>query len=329
MTANTWSSAGAVPAYPYSNGCTRGYGGVIANGSVVIGGGFAGGAGGALQFTSRYDPGANAWTNVASYPFVTVDGGSAPISNGSILSFAGFATPSFTIQANTYRYDPGANTWTQAANYPISVYQIGSAALSNGSILGVGGSNTTTTGPAQANCYRYDPGANTWTQVANYPLIVSGASCSLIGNGCILSITGANNGGGPVAAGVYANCYLYDPSANSWARTADYPIKVYLVASAPLTNGSVLAWGGSSNYTSQATANCYRYDPGANSWTQVANYPTTNDNDSSAVLLSNGLVMGIGGQNCDSSNVPQPNCYVYDPGYVTVSSGSAGMMVGL
>jgi Kelch motif len=66
---------------------------------------------------TRYDPGSNAWTQLANYPIVAAFPACAGIDNEVVCAGGVNAETSAGIKS-TYIYDPGSNTWTQGADMP-------------------------------------------------------------------------------------------------------------------------------------------------------------------------------------------------------------------
>jgi len=234
---------------------------------------------------------------IPRYPALVTDAFGSLMGNGSTLCVGGYNVDLFGMQY-VFSYNPNNNVWSRLADYPISIGLAGVATLSNGSILSVGGSTNLGAGNvALKNAYRYDPGANNWTRVADYPIGITNFQSAAIGNGSILGVGGWLNYT-PTAT---ANCYRYDPGANSWTQVANIPAPVAGNPVISLANGSIL---------SIAYTNTYRYDPGANSWTHVADYPIAVGNYV-AGRVGNGFIIGIGG--VQANNACAANCYAYDP----------------
>jgi len=269
---NTWTSLPNIPIATGLCGVTE-----LSNGSVIAGGGGSStsAANSWVQYY-RYDPGANTWTAIASSPLGVINFALSTLGNGSILQIGGSPAIASAPTANCYRYDPGANTWTQVANLPTALCGQGSATLSNGSVLSVTGTDTGFPGGWRTTklCYRYDPDANTWTRVADYPLNDCNMVCARIANGNILGITGTIHSNSSILT---QNCYNYDPGANSWAQVGSMPFPMAENGCAPFSNGNVLSFTGQTGWpttSNTVVTNCYMYDCGANVWTQSIQVPT-------------------------------------------------------
>ena len=64
--------------------------------------------------------------------------------------------------------------------------------------------------------YRYDPGTDTWTALANLPQALSGASA--VSDGTYIYILGGSVGGNPVNT-----LYRYNPATNTYTTLAAMP----------------------------------------------------------------------------------------------------------
>ena len=69
------------------------------------------------------------------------------------------------------------NSWSQAASLPTALTASATAVL-NGQLYVVGGCTTGNCSPTSDAVYRYDPGSNAWTQLANYPTPVAFGACA-------------------------------------------------------------------------------------------------------------------------------------------------------
>jgi hypothetical protein len=111
--------------------------------------------------------------------------------------------------------------------------------------------------------YRYDTSANTWSQLAGYPLGVGYQACA----GILGEIVCA---GGWITPGAIKSTYIYDPASNTWSQGADMPYGDYAMASSGANDKLQIA-GGNSGGTNAAI----EYDPATNAWKSLpnVNYP--------------------------------------------------------
>jgi hypothetical protein len=137
----------------------------------------------------------------------------------------------------------------------------------------------------------YDPIANTWTPIAEYPQApFQQAPTSLLPNGTILA---------PYESG--PQTYVYDPSSNTWAPAAtklrnEESVDETLIK---LPDNSLLSYD-IFNSENTGTGTAQRYLPGSDSWvdsTGANPYPVlANNNLGPGLLLQDGRAFQIGAQ---------------------------------
>jgi hypothetical protein len=114
--------------------------------------------------------------------------------------------------------------------------------------------------------YRYDPGSDTWTQLASYPVPVAFAACAGIG-GEIVCAGGANARNGGIGR-PSKSTYVYSPGSNTWFQAANMPYTNIGMGYAG-ANGRLQVFSGLVNgvYSNQAS----QYDPASNKWSPLPN----------------------------------------------------------
>ena len=188
---------------------------VLPSGKVfVLGGEYSGplGSQNIVNSGEMYDPVANKWTPIASFPqSVFGDDPSVLLPNGKILC-------GYIFDATTYLYDPTANTWTQAGTK-----LRGDASdeetwvlLPGGNVLSYDIFSSPETGQGFSQYYKYSTG--TWVDAGKVPVPLTGSfygyelgPASRLPDGRVFQI-GANN-----------NTVLYNPTTNSWTRGPTLP----------------------------------------------------------------------------------------------------------
>lgn len=160
----------------------------------------------------RYDPSSNTWQTLASNPGAasTMDSPGFAINDRLYIPAAG----------EMYEYNPATNYWTKKS-YPAELgYLGGGAAFSiNGKgYLGIGWVHDK--GADVADFFEYDPLTDKWTRKASFP----GA---LRDNATSFSLP---NGKGYVGMGLakpqlqyLTDIWEYDPVADTWTKTEDFP----------------------------------------------------------------------------------------------------------
>jgi len=149
----------------------------------------------------RYDPVSNTYnTSLPSYTIPTYFHASAYL-NGKIYRIAGSAIGTdFHVEV----YDIPTNTWSMAANYPFANHNLMAVAL--GSYIYAGGGNA-----SPEKTYRYDPGTDTWDDVAiaDLPAGRSSAASDVYNGRWLLA-------GGDVNFAISNSVIAWDPASNAW-----------------------------------------------------------------------------------------------------------------
>src|SRR6516164_3671056 len=149
----------------------------------------------------RYDPVSNTYnTSLPPYTIPTYFHASAYL-NGKIYRIAGAAIGTdFHVEV----YDIATNTWSMAANYPFANHNLMAVAL--GSYIYAGGGNA-----SPEKTYRYDPGTDTWDDVAiaDLPAGRSPAASDVYNGRWLLA-------GGDVNFAISNSVIAWDPTTNTW-----------------------------------------------------------------------------------------------------------------
>ena len=121
-----------------------------------------------------------------------------------------------------FAFDASTGSWNQRAAYPEATSWLSCGDVQS-KLYCAGGNDGGETGSTHA--YVYDPGANTWTQVAAMPAGIWGAA-STTANGQLLVQDGV------VGGDITNQGYAYDPSANTWSALPNANVSVYRSAGA-------------------------------------------------------------------------------------------------
>jgi N-acetylneuraminic acid mutarotase len=190
-----------------------------------------------------YDPQTNAWTPIASM--------SKPRYSHQLLAVGGRL---YAIGGGVERYDPATDQWQVVpGTIPTA---IAAAAVIDGKIYVVGYCDINCT--VDADVFRYDPAAATWTRLAGYPGRKVIGACAALSQAlyCI-----ENEG---------QATFRYQPDINLWSRVASMPesrIGPYVTTS----NGMLLVAGYTENYYA-GNLQMQAYDPFTNSWTRRSEF---------------------------------------------------------
>jgi hypothetical protein len=252
-----------------------------------------------------YDPVANSWTPIASFPDPAPDSlgphfGDDPsmlLPNGQVLA-------GYLEGPQTYIYDPGSNTWTFAANKlrGEASDEEGWTKLPDKSILSYDIFSSIATGVSTAQ--RYIPSQNQWVDAGVVPVQLSSIDVGYELGPMVLLPDGQ-----VFVIGANGNTALYTPSTNTWAAgpqiigTLGGKPALFGADDAPAavlpSNGHVLfaADAGPTTGVFSGPTELFEYDPTSNKLTQVAS-PDQNLNEpldasylSRMLVLPNGQVL--------------------------------------
>ncbi len=113
------------------------------------------------------------------------------------------------------------------------------------------------------NFWEYDPLANKWTSIGDFPDKVRGAAVSF----SIGSYAYVGGGYDPFTIEPLFDFWKFDPLFKSWTRVGDLPV--------PMVSGSVSISTTLKGYVvrGEETENFWEYDPNSDSWKMMPDYP--------------------------------------------------------
>ena len=203
----------------------------------------------------RFDPAAQAWTQLANMPDGPRHQSAQGVIGGKVYLVSGWSN----LDTATLIYDPASDSWQSGAPAPAGRAAAGVAVL-DGQLYVVGGCTTNACAPYADGVFRYDPASDSWDTLAPYPAPTAWQSCAGL-SGQLICAGGLNNGNPTTAA------YTYDPAADAWTQIQDMPVNLW-GAGYGGANGQLLISGGltgPSTITNQGLA----YDPAAGTWTDL------------------------------------------------------------
>jgi N-acetylneuraminic acid mutarotase len=192
---------------------------------------------------------------------------------------------------------PAQPTWSDIAPYPSAIMD-NSGDQIDGLIYSVGGFNGAAIIP---NGYVYDPGADSWSAIANMPVAREKPGAGAIGGKLYVS-GGWDTNGIPLA-----NTGAYDPASNSWETVAPNPAPRAAPGTAVVDDKLYLV-GGCADGACTPSNSVVAYDPAANAWETLAPYPHTTSWESCAGI--DGKVYCAGGF---AGGTAHTDGFVYDP----------------
>ncbi|MFY1704582.1 S8 family serine peptidase [Micromonospora sp. WMMA1923] len=154
-----------------------------------------------------FDPAAGTWSTLAGAvnPAPAAAAGGAVV-NGKIHLVGGCLDATCTDSNRLVVFDPAAGTFATRAAYPHSVSWVGCGGV-GGAVYCAGGTGAT----EYTDAWRYDPGADTWTRLADLPVDLWGTQATSAGG--LLVLAGGVTGGSTAVTNFTLG---YDPVAGAW-----------------------------------------------------------------------------------------------------------------
>lgn len=259
---------------------------LLANGKVLVTGGYSDVGGNFLNSSEVYDPAINpatgTWTNTGAMSIARYLHTATLLTNGQVLVVGGKGGPT----ASTEIYYPATGTWTNAGMLNAARSAHTATLLPNGLVLVAGGD-----GPfanALSSAELYNPATKTWTNTGSMHTARDTHTATLLRNGKVLVA------GGDGQSGTLASAEIYDPATGIWTVTGSLKISRWQHTATLLPNGQVLIAGGTSTTGGSYLSRAELYDPVAGTWTTNSSM-ITGRMYHRAILLSNGRVLVAGG----------------------------------
>jgi hypothetical protein len=278
----------------------------LADGRVLVVGGYNATIDAAAASAELYDPAAGTFSGTGSLSQGRIDTTADLLPDGRVLVAGGIA--SGTAFASTEIFSPGTGSF--AAGPSMGEARAGQVTvpLADGRLLAVGG--YAAGGSALASAEIYDPASGAdgaWSSTGSMAVRRLGHSAVLLADGRVLVIGGASGSEGGFAS--HSSCEIYDPVAGTFSGAASLPAGRAVAAAALLPDGSVLLVGGGAGSTSHHGA--LRYDPVADSWSSAG---TTSSGGPGLTLtaLPDGRLLAAGGASLPSQ-AESDAADLYDP----------------
>jgi hypothetical protein len=285
----------------------------LADGRILVVGGFGGGNPIGIANAEIFDPSNNSWTTVPNmfyrrwYPTATT------LSDGRILVTAGWQTTNHTNAGIPEIYDPSKNQWTALtnANNPFETYPF-MFVLQDGRVIHVGGTEYAT------NTDILNVSSQSWSVVDSR--VIDGGAASMYLPGKIMKAGSATDsqGSGPSAN----TTFVLDTTQTSptWQQTPSMAYPRSFLNLTALPDGSVLATGGETDKNGGTIGNAVYaaelWSPLTQTWTTMSSMKTPREYHSTALLLPDARVL-VSGMGNDFGQVPdETNAEIFSPPYL-------------
>ena len=247
------------------------------------------------------------WRLEAPAPKSPVEGSAAAI--GPTVYILGGSAP-----GNLHRvlaYDVRTGRWSEPTELPTGLNH-SQATTYRGSIYLAGG--YLDGAEATSNFWRYEPGANRWTQLPPMPQPRAAAAATVIGDKLYVAdgaprTYGISNPGGP-----YDSLEIYDFDAKSWSFGPDAPLALHHV-SATAVGGDLYMAGGRTT-PEESSNGFFRYSPRAERWERLPNLPA-GALSSIGIVTAAGKIVVLGGDDelgwKDGGGSVTPSAWAFDP----------------
>jgi gliding motility-associated-like protein len=232
-----------------------------------------------------YDPTNDGWTRKAAFPGTARQIVQGFLLNDQLIVAGGLNTANNTALAEVWAYDLINDTWTRKNDMPYGMAYAPAFALNGYGYVCTGNStrdgNATVTAPQSAVCLRYDPVADSWTVMPDFPGGVRGGAIAFTdGN---KAFVGMGNRGT-----LLNDLWQLNPTTLTWTRVQNIPAGRYGAASFVIggkgyvATGSITSGFGVDVWQYELPYN-YRWSTGATTRTiqvtQTGDYSLTISND--------------------------------------------------
>jgi hypothetical protein len=271
----------------------------LADGRVLVSGGYGCGAPLGVPTAEIYDPTADTWTLTGGAPAsLRRRAAAVRLADDRVLLTGGDVSGSV---GTAEIYDPASDTWTPAAPMKVARHQHTATLLPDGRVLVVGGDPGA--GDAFASAELFDAALGTWKDAPPMKDRRVAHTATALAGGLVL-IAGGSAKADTEAHAELASAELFDPAQGGFIELPAMAEARALHAAAMLDDGAVLVMGGM-DATASALRSVELFDPDARAWAPIS--PLNHSRlISAAAPLPGGSAVVAGGENQSSSEVYRP-----------------------
>lgn len=229
-------------------------------------------------------PPVGSWTPISAFP-----GGARFLSVAFVLdgkAYVGTGDPG--SQSDFWALDVSTEQWTQVASIPAARAMAVAFSLNGYGYVIMG---RDTSGQTFRDCWRYTPGTDTWTPMANFPGVARYGATGFAINGKGYMGTGWQEDT-PGVQKHLRDWWEYDPATDTWTQKADFPGgPCSFAAGAGVGAKGYLGLSG----PGPAPGNqWWEYVPATDTWTQKADYQGTSRYGAGIFVINNRIYAGNG-----------------------------------
>ena len=260
----------------------------LANGKVLLVGGYDGGGAFYLPTADLYDPATGLFSStgvMSTTPVGRISHRAIKLNNGKVLVLGG--NDGVTYLATAELYDPTSGTFTTTNSMSSMRDKPGAVLLGNGTVLVVGGDDGSGAMGYVTSAEIYDPATGAFTAAAGAMTVARFyPTTTLLADGKVLITGGSDN------SMVLASAEIYDPATGTFAATGSMSAARAGHTATRLADGKVLITGG---YGSTFDATAEIFDPATGVFSAAGNVMSATRYDHTATLLGDGKVLVSGG----------------------------------
>jgi hypothetical protein len=304
----TWSFTGSLNLPRTGHTAT-----LLANGKVLVAGGFTNSSGDLSNTAELYDPATGEWSFTGNPKVLRIDHTATLLANGKVLVAGGGILTDGEIgvdysPTNTAElYDPATGEWGSTGKLNETRFIHNATLLQDGKVLVAGGCMDPDCFVMLGSAELYDPNTETWSITGSLSTPRDSHTLTLLPNGNVL----LSGGQGRPFPFILDAAELYNPATGRWSYTGSLLKRRWAATVTILASGQALVVGGEFSYDSakpghtEVFNSAELYNPATGKWNTTANLNTARSSHT-ATLLNNGRVLVVGGDVSGSAELYHP-----------------------